>query len=73
MKPPDNKAKVLQNINEDSAKVDFTYFEFGPITNAVWPVIDKAFADGTDITKAMQDADQVMNEELTKAWALLKS
>src|ERR1035437_4077131 len=72
-KPPDNKLKVLQNINEDSAKVDFTYFEFGPITNAVWPVIDKAFADGTDITKAMQDADQVMNEELTKAWALLKS
>jgi multiple sugar transport system substrate-binding protein len=72
-KPPENKTKVLQNINQDSAKVDFTYFEFGTITNAVWPVIDKAFSDGTDITKAMQDADKVMNDELTKAWTLLKS
>ena len=27
----------------------------------------------TDITAAMQEADKVMNEELTKAWALLKS
>lgn len=72
-KPPEHKSKVLDNINMDSAAVDFTYFEFGTITNAVWPIIDKAFADGTDITAAMQDADKVMNEELTKAWALLKS
>ena len=57
----------------DSAAVDFTYFEFGTITNAVFPIIAKAFSDGTDITAAMQEADKVMNEELTKAWALLKS
>ena len=72
-KPPEHKSKVLDNINQDSAAVDFTYFEFGTITNAVWPVIGKAFSDGTDITAAMKDADNVMNEELTKAWALLKS
>ncbi|MBE3145073.1 MAG: extracellular solute-binding protein [Planctomycetes bacterium] len=72
-KPPENRLKILDNINKDSAKVDFTYFEFGTITNAVWPIIVKAFADGTDITAAMQEADKVMNEELTKAWALLKS
>jgi multiple sugar transport system substrate-binding protein len=70
--PPEHRLKILDNINADSAKVDFTYFEFGTITNAVWPVITKAFADGTDITEAMQEADKVMNDELTKAWALLK-
>jgi multiple sugar transport system substrate-binding protein len=71
-KPPENRLKILDNINKDSAKVDFTYFEFATITNAVWPVIDKAFSDGTDVTKALQDADKVMNDELAKAWALLK-
>jgi multiple sugar transport system substrate-binding protein len=71
--PPASRLKVLDNITADSAKVDFTYFEFGTITNAVWPVIDKAFSDGTDIVQAMKDADKVMNDELTKAWALLKS
>jgi multiple sugar transport system substrate-binding protein len=73
MKPPDNKGKVLQNITDDSAKVDFTYFELATIQNAVFPILDKSFSDGTDIVKAMADADKVMNEELTKAWALLKS
>jgi multiple sugar transport system substrate-binding protein len=71
--PPANRIKVLDNINMDSAKVDFTYFEFGTITNAVNPIIDKAFADGEDIAAALQEADTVMNEELTKAWELLKS
>jgi multiple sugar transport system substrate-binding protein len=71
--PPASKLKILDNINQDSAKVDFTYFEFATITNAVWPIIDKAFSDGTDVVQAMKDADKVMNEELTKAWALLKS
>jgi len=71
--PPEHKLKILDNINQDSAKVDFTYFEFGTITNAVWPIIDKAFADGTDVTQALQDADKVMNDELAKAWTLLSS
>lgn len=71
--PPANRMKALDNINLDSAKVDFTYFEFGTITNAVNPIIDKAFADGEDVAKALQEADKVMNEELTKAWELLKS
>jgi ABC-type glycerol-3-phosphate transport system substrate-binding protein len=72
-KPPEHRMKALDNINMDSAKVDFTYFEFGTITNAVWPTIDKAFSDGEDVTKALTEADKIMNEELTKAWALLKS
>jgi multiple sugar transport system substrate-binding protein len=72
-KPPENRLKILDNITKDSAMTDYTYFEAGTISNAVQPVIQKAFADGTDITAAMQDADKVMNEELTKAWALLKS
>jgi multiple sugar transport system substrate-binding protein len=71
--PPASKLKILDNINQDSAKVDFTYFEFATITNAVWPIIDKAFADGTDIIAALKDADTAMNEELKKAWELLKS
>jgi multiple sugar transport system substrate-binding protein len=72
-KPPEHRLKILDNINQDSAAVDITYFEAGTIMNAVMPVIQKAFADGTDITAAMQEADKVMNEELTKAWALIKS
>jgi len=73
LKPPENKTKALQNIEQDSAAVDFTYFEFGTITNAINPIIGKAFADGTDITAAMVEADKVMNEELAKAWTLMKS
>jgi multiple sugar transport system substrate-binding protein len=72
-KPPDHMSKILDNINQDSAKVAYTYFESGTVMNAFGPIIDKAFADGTDITAAMQDADKVMTEELTKAWALFKS
>jgi multiple sugar transport system substrate-binding protein len=71
--PPANRMKVLDNIQQDSEKVDFTYFEFGTITNAVFPVIDKAFADGDDIEKTMVEASKVMNEELDKAWELFKS
>ena len=71
--PPANRLKVLDNIKQDSAKVDFTYYEFGTITNAVGPVIDKAFADGEPIEPAMAEAAKVFNEELTKAWDLFKS
>lgn len=71
--PPANRMKILDNINQDSVKTEFTFFEFATVTNAVWPVIAKAFADGTDITKAMQDADKVMDDELAKAWTLFKS
>jgi len=71
--PPANRLKVLDNIQMDSTKVDFTYYEFGTITNAVGPVIDKAFADGEPIEPAMVEAAQVFNEELEKAWTLFKS
>ena len=72
-KPPENRAKVLDNIQKDSVPVDFTYFEFGTITNAYYPVIQKAFNDGEDIVTTMQEVDKVMNEELEKAWELFES
>ncbi len=72
-KPPENRLKVLDNITQDSTAVDITYFEAGTIMNAVMPIIQKAFADGTDITATMQEADKVMTDELTKAWTLMKS
>lgn len=71
--PPTNRLKALDNITMDLDKVDFTYYEFGTITNAVNPIIDKAFADGEDIEAAMVEAAKVFDEELTKAWDLFKS
>jgi hypothetical protein len=64
--------KAWDNIVMDSKKVDFTYFEFGTIINAVAPAIDIAFTDGNDITKALEEANTIMDEELTKAWVLYK-
>jgi multiple sugar transport system substrate-binding protein len=70
--PPANRMKAWDNIVMDSKKVDFTYFEFGTIINAVAPAIDIAFTDGNDITKALEEANTIMDEELTKAWVLYK-
>jgi multiple sugar transport system substrate-binding protein len=72
-KPPEHKMKALDNINKDSQMNGLTCFEFATMSNAFQPIIDKAFADGTDITAAMKDADKVLTEELAKAWALLKA
>ena len=72
-KPPENRAKVLENIKLDSVPVDYTYFEFGTISTAYGSVIQKAFNDGEDIVKIMQEVDKVCNEELNKAWELYKS
>jgi multiple sugar transport system substrate-binding protein len=66
--PPTSKSKVLDNIVQDSAKVDLTYFQCGPINAIVGPIIDKAFSDGTDIETALHDAASAMNDELAKAW-----
>ncbi len=66
--PPDSRPKALENIVQDSAKVDYTYFEFFAIFDAYRPSIEKAYADGDDIEAAMVEAAQIHNEELTKAW-----
>lgn len=66
--PPTNRPKALENILTDSAKVDYTYFDFFAIFDAYRPSIEKAYADGEDIEAAMVEAAQIHNEELTKAW-----
>ena len=66
--PPASRPKALENIVQDSAKVDITYFDFFAISDAYNPPIQKAYADGDDIEAAMAEAAQIHNEELTKAW-----
>lgn len=66
--PPANRLKVLENIQLESHKVDYTYFEFFTCWDAYRPPIEAAYADGTDIEAAMKEAAQIHNEELKKAW-----
>ncbi len=66
--PPTSRPKALENIVQDSAKVDFTYFDFFTIFEAYQPSIEKAYADGDDIEAAMVEAAQIHTEELAKAW-----
>ncbi len=67
-KPPENRMKALDNIVQDSAKVDFGYYESMAMLDAFGPIIDKAFADGEDVVVALKEAAKVHNEELDKAW-----
>ena len=66
--PPTSKVKILNNMVQDSAKIDTTYFQSATINAITGPIIDKAFTDGTDIVKALKDAAGAMNDELAKAW-----
>jgi multiple sugar transport system substrate-binding protein len=66
--PPKNRMKALENIQLDSAKVDYTYFEFFTVFDAYRPLIEQAFVDGTDIEAACKEAARVHTEELGKAW-----
>jgi multiple sugar transport system substrate-binding protein len=66
--PPENRSKALENIIQDSAKVDYTYFDFFTIWDAYRPSLERAYADGADIEAAMIEAAQIHNEELAKAW-----
>jgi multiple sugar transport system substrate-binding protein len=67
-KPPENRLKVLDNIKQESHKVDYTYYDFFNTWDAYRPPIEAAFADGTDIEAACTEAAQIHNEELTAAW-----
>jgi multiple sugar transport system substrate-binding protein len=67
-KPPEHRALHLQSLVNDSKKVNITFFEQAKIVGALDPVIQKAFFDGADITKQMQEAAKIMNDELAKAW-----
>ncbi len=67
--PPASRPKALENILQDSAKVDYTYFDFFNTFDAYRPSIEKAYADGTPIEAAMTEAAQIHTEELTKSWA----
>jgi multiple sugar transport system substrate-binding protein len=66
--PPENRPLALENIVQDSAKVDYTYFDFFTVWDAYRPPIERAYSDGADIEAAMLEAAQIHNEELSKAW-----
>jgi len=67
--PPAHKGKLLDNIVQDSVKVDLTYFDNTNVNTVVAPIIDKAFTDGTDVEAALHEAAKAMNDELAKAWS----
>jgi multiple sugar transport system substrate-binding protein len=66
--PPASKSKLLDNMVQDSVKVDVTFFDNANVNSVVGPIIDKAFTDGTDVEAALKDAAKAMNDELAKAW-----
>ena len=67
--PPDNRKKILDNINQDSVKVDITYYQSATVQGVVDPIIMAPFYDGSDLSSALATADSAMNAELDKAWA----
>ncbi len=67
-KPPENRLKVLDNITQESHKVDLTYYEFWTCWAAYSPSLGVAFSDGADIEAACAEAAQIHTEELTAAW-----
>ena len=69
-KPPDHRAKILDNLNMDSAKIFYTNFEAATIENVYGPILLKAFFDGSDLMPALKDAEASMNDELATAWDL---
>jgi multiple sugar transport system substrate-binding protein len=66
--PPENRVRILDNILEDSVKVDITHFEVIAVQSVVDPIIAQSFADGSDMGQALETAEQVMNVELERAW-----
>ena len=66
--PPEHMGKALDNVVQDSKKVAITYYESASISQAYQPILEKAFFDGDDITAAVQNAAQVMDDELQKSW-----
>jgi multiple sugar transport system substrate-binding protein len=72
-KPPENKSKVLENIDKDSMKVGLSYFEVFTVANVVAPLIADAFSNGTAIADVLPNAEAAMNAELDKAWTLFNS
>ena len=69
-KPPDNRKKALDNLVQDSRKAYITHFEVWTILGQCMPPIDAALTDGTPIEPAIQEAAQIMQDELDKAWEL---
>lgn len=67
--PPDNKKKILENINQDSVKVDITYYQAATVMSVVDPIWMAAFYDGGDLGVALEASEAAMNAELDKAWA----
>jgi multiple sugar transport system substrate-binding protein len=67
-KPPDQRSKILDNLNMDSAKIAWTGYEIATVENVYGPILLKAFFDGSDLTQALKDAGNSINDELATAW-----
>jgi multiple sugar transport system substrate-binding protein len=72
IKPPESKAKVLENIQTDAVKVGLSFFEVFTVVNVVQPLLADAFSNGTDIAQVLPVAEAAMNAELDTAWALFE-
>jgi multiple sugar transport system substrate-binding protein len=66
--PPENRPKALQNVVEDSRKVGITFYDSAPIWDTVNPIIQRAMIEGEPIEPIMVEANEVMNQELERAW-----
>ena len=70
--PPENRRAALDNLVGDSEKAFITFYEVWTILGNSMPPIEAALADGTDISAAITETNQIMQEELDKAWELFE-
>ena len=66
-KPPDHRAKALENEVLDSS-IWGNYYGFTTVLDATMVPLTAAFADGTDIEAACKEAAKIMDDELAKDW-----
>ena len=66
--PPENRVKALDNLVEESRKCYITHNEVWTVLGQCMVPIQAAYADGTDMTAAVMESNEIMQEELDKAW-----
>ena len=70
--PPENREKALDNLVEESRKAFITFNEVWTVLGACMPPVEAAFADGLDIDAAIQECNEIAQEELDRAWELFE-
>jgi multiple sugar transport system substrate-binding protein len=66
--PPEQRNKALENLVLESRKTYITHYECWTILGQCMVPIEAAMADGTDMGAAVQEANEIMQDELDKAW-----